>query len=47
MNSETVDPILKIQALGQTRYSKPKKKIGTGAVYWGEHYFFEHTFRVS
>jgi len=45
-SSSTVDPIIEIKAFGKSRYSKVVKEVGSGATYWGEHFFFEKQFQV-
>jgi len=41
-----VDPIITVKAFGKSRYSKVVKNVGSGATFWGDHYFFEKNFDV-
>jgi Ca2+-dependent lipid-binding protein len=43
----TVDPIITVKAFGKSRYSKVQKNIGSGATFWGDHYFFEKNFDTT
>jgi len=46
-DDQAVDPVLKIQTGTNQRLSKPKSGIGSGATYWGEHFFFEKNYSTS
>ena len=46
MFSQTINPVIQIEAFGKKRVSKAKENIGTGATFWGDHFFFEKSFGV-
>jgi hypothetical protein len=37
---KTSDPIVEVQCFGDTKFFGPKKKVGNGTTFWGEHFFF-------
>ena len=40
-----LDAIIKLEAFGESKYTKVKKDIGEGITsFWGEHFFFQKTF---
>jgi len=43
----TIDPLISVNCCDKTRRTKTKKDIGTGATYWGEHFFFETNFATT
>jgi len=44
--SQTINPIIQLEAFGKKRLSKVKANVGTGANFWGDHFFFEKSFGV-
>jgi len=42
-----VDPIIEITVGNKTIHSKTKEKVGTGATFWGEHFFFDTNYETT
>jgi len=36
-----------VEAFGKKKISKLKEHVGSGATFWGEHFFFEKNFEVT
>lgn len=39
--------IVEVKVFGKSRFSKVQNKTGSGATFWGEHFFFEKTFDTT
>jgi len=44
---KTSDPIVEVQCFGDTKFFGPKKKVGNGTTFWGEHFFFNKKISVN